>query len=206
MPFCSIVNTMDEPKHRGSSDLEDIVDPLMGTPLPNNFAVTKRSRCTRLGGLVLPLICFVYIAVSAPALIYLPSKHLPKEPYSPASHVISYERQRVPSHTGGDGMFVGHSSDVDNNWHRLLEPSNIRTTKEELQQANIKFTADIVEISESWGGGYVSSLTVYHELHCLDSLRKNIFSEQYYANETTEEKDYRIFHMSEFLTDCRQID
>ncbi len=46
----------------------------------------------------------------------------------------------------------------------FLAALNIRTSYEEQEKARAEINADIVEVA---GGGYVSVLSVYHELHCL---------------------------------------
>ncbi|KAI4137343.1 MAG: hypothetical protein L6R39_007339 [Caloplaca ligustica] len=50
---------------------------------------------------------------------------------------------------------------IDMAWHGLLENIHVRVTKEELERSQQ------TSISLPEGGGYLSWLGVYHELHCL---------------------------------------
>ena len=55
---------------------------------------------------------------------------------------------------------------IDAAWHGLLEHINIRVSKAELDQSQ----RTSVELPD--GGGYLSWLAVYHELHCLVNMRE----------------------------------
>ena len=54
------------------------------------------------------------------------------------------------------------SASLDAAWHHLLEPTTIRVSAEELQQAN----QSSVTLPN---GGYMAWLGVFHELHCIVS-------------------------------------
>ena len=64
--------------------------------------------------------------------------------------------------------FAGRpNASIDEAWHNLLEPISIRVSKDELKRTR----QSSVELPE--GGGYLSWVGVYHELHCLVGMQKN---------------------------------
>ncbi|KAI8946016.1 hypothetical protein F4801DRAFT_566111 [Xylaria longipes] len=178
---------MEDSKARVSSDFVDVNDPLLENTLQGEASLY--SGPSRLKRSIFLSILTIYVVISASVLIFLASKHVP-QPYSPASHVLFYERQ--PLYFGEDVRYSGLPGEVDEAWDTLLEPINIRTTKDELRQARSPTSDDIVQVSD---GGYVSVLSVYHELHCLDALRRNIYPDYYYPNATTKKMETNIVHM-----------
>ncbi|KAK0625001.1 hypothetical protein B0T17DRAFT_492635 [Bombardia bombarda] len=110
---------------------------------------------------------------------------------APASYLLSY--QTKPLYFDEDPKFAGLPEDVDEAWEQLLEPINIRASKEEIEQSRSKLTDDIVRVVD---GDYVAVLSVHHELHCLDALRRRIFPEYYNKNQTAQEAEYEIYHLS----------
>ncbi|KAI1073900.1 hypothetical protein F5B20DRAFT_565440 [Whalleya microplaca] len=148
--------------------------------------------------LALSIACVVYVMVSIPILVFWTRDHIP-QPYSPVNHVLSYQRR--PLYFGEDSKYTGLPKDVDTAWDYLLEPINIRASKQELEQANADFSREIVQLTD---GGYVSVLSVHHELHCLDALRRNIFPNYYYPNATAEEVEYKIVHLTHCVDTIRR--
>lgn len=71
------------------------------------------------------------------------------------------------------------SAALDGAWHRLLEPTTIKVTEEELlrsNQSSIEFP----------NGGYMAWLGVFHELHCIKMLRQWIYKDHYQPNITSD--------------------
>ncbi|KAK4209725.1 Alpha/Beta hydrolase protein [Rhypophila decipiens] len=140
----------------------------------------------------------LYVVFSAVTLFVLAKDRVP-QPYSPANHLLSYQRQRL--YFGEDEKFTGHPKNVDEAWDYLLEPINIRATEKELQQARAEFSDDIVRLVD---GDYIAVLSVHHELHCLDALRRNIFPEYYYDLNNTADKQMNIAHMTHCVDTIRR--
>lgn len=188
---------MEDSKARTSSEYVDVEDPLLEKSLQSK--PSPYSWLSRVKRLIFPSIITIYVIFSALALAFLLNKHIP-QPYckllsvhvigscadssvAPASHVLFYERQ--PLYFGEDARYTGLPDEVDEAWDALLERKckifgnsvlhlanmmtaiNIRTTKDELRQARSPTSDDIVQVND---GGYVSVLSVYHELHCLVSF------------------------------------
>ncbi|KAI0814709.1 hypothetical protein GGR55DRAFT_632897 [Xylaria sp. FL0064] len=187
---------MEGSKTRVSSDIVDIKEPFLeNTPHDEANAYTEPSRLNRW---ICLSILAIYVVVSASALVFLGSKRV-LQPYSPASHVLFYERRSL--YFGEDVRYSGLPWEVDEAWDNLLEPINIRSTKDELRQAHSPTSDDIVQVSD---GGYVSVLSVYHELHCLDALRRNIFRDYYYPNATAKELEINMIHMTHCVDTIRR--
>ncbi|RWA11499.1 hypothetical protein EKO27_g3597 [Xylaria grammica] len=187
---------MEDSKSRASSDFMDVKDPLLENTLQE--APSSHSWISRPKGSIILSLLTIYAVISVPALFFLAIRHSP-QPYSPASHVLSYERH--PLYFGEDVRYSGLPEEVDEAWDTLLEPINIRTTKDELLQAHSPMNDDIVQVND---GGYVSVLSVYHELHCVDALRRNIFPDYYYPNATVQERETNVIHLTHCVDTIRR--
>ncbi|GAW21674.1 hypothetical protein ANO14919_111970 [Xylariales sp. No.14919] len=148
--------------------------------------------------LLLKVVLVFYVLFSSISLVVL-GRNYNEKPYSPVNHVLSYERQAL--YFGEDPRFTGLPEEVDEAWDYLLEPINIRMTHDELEQSRATFTDEIVQLTD---GGYVSVLSVHHELHCLDALRRNIYYSYYYPNATEAERRYSVMHMSHCVDTIRR--
>ncbi|KAI0539931.1 hypothetical protein GGR58DRAFT_462510 [Xylaria digitata] len=148
--------------------------------------------------LTLRIALLIYVLCSSISLVVLGWNYNEK-PYSPVNHVLSYERKAL--YFGENPKFTGLPEEVDEAWDYLLEPINIRLTHHELEQSRATFADEIVQLTD---GDYVSVLSVHHELHCLDALRRNIYYSYYYPNATEEERRYSIIHMSHCVDTIRR--
>lgn len=54
------------------------------------------------------------------------------------------------------------------------------------------------------GSGYVGSLGVYHQLHCLKRIQRWTYRDYYYPNMTAQEESDTFFHMAHCLELLRQ--
>ncbi|CAG8952291.1 hypothetical protein HYFRA_00001035 [Hymenoscyphus fraxineus] len=85
---------------------------------------------------------------------------------------------------------------TDEAWLELLAPANIRVTAAELARNN----RNSVELP---GGGYLAWLGVYHEIHCLNLLRKWKYRSHYFPDITPEREDLLQFHTDHCLDRIR---
>ena len=71
--------------------------------------------------------------------------------------------QEVVFHNLSQTPFAGEKSkeDLEKAWKDLMEPMNMRFTKEELESVN----QESVELPEN--GGYMGWFGVFHQLHCI---------------------------------------
>ncbi|MCJ1285827.1 hypothetical protein MMC26_005168 [Xylographa opegraphella] len=92
-----------------------------------------------------------------------------------------------------DNIFAGPPSpQLDMAWQNILENINIRVSKTELDIAH----QTSVELPE--GGGYLSWLGAFHELHCLKFVRQWTYKDHYHPNLTVEE----VVHYQEHSDHC----
>lgn len=118
--------------------------------------------------------------------------------YSPAESAIAYMTKTVDG-LATDSIFAGDPSpELDHAWHNLLTNINLRLSTEEMQRLN----QTSLELSN--GSGYLGTLGVYHELHCLKRTRKWIYRDYYYPNITRLEHLEHEKHVEHCLELLRQ--
>ena len=80
------------------------------------------------------------------------------------------------------------SEEVDAAWDRLMaEGSEIVTVDEEAVVRSGKTPGLSVKAPSSWGRGdqaYIAQVDVFHQIHCLNELRKEIHFDYYYGNDS----------------------
>lgn len=76
------------------------------------------------------------------------------------------------------------SDEVDHAWRQLGDTRPIPLTREQVLAIG-KDPQQAVRIPESWGLGpdmYAGRIDVFHQIHCLDSLRREAYFEHYYGS------------------------
>ncbi|KAL8832369.1 MAG: hypothetical protein Q9170_004905 [Blastenia crenularia] len=102
-------------------------------------------------------------------------------PIAPALKDIdpSYRRTLFNGSLQYPSIYRGDPSpDLDAAWDELDHVGMMSITKEDILR--IGKTTDSVKIPPQFGGGYMASLEVNHQLHCINFLRKSL-SPEYYA-------------------------
>ncbi|KAK2603899.1 hypothetical protein QQS21_003934 [Conoideocrella luteorostrata] len=97
---------------------------------------------------------------------------------------------------------------VDLAWDRLGDLRLIPLTRDEVEAIG-KDPQDAVKFPEKFGTGsdvYAGRLEVFHQIHCLDSLRRDAYFEHYYGstypgglNQTTDMHKLHLSHCIEYL-------
>ncbi|KAK0716924.1 hypothetical protein B0T26DRAFT_871541 [Lasiosphaeria miniovina] len=93
------------------------------------------------------------------------------------------------------------SQEQDDAWDELLRPVMIRASRAEMQRAGEKFES-MAALADG-GGGYLATIAVYHELHCLRRLRNFVFQSRYYPNLTAAEDAYLHSHLDHCIESLR---
>ncbi|KAF5679232.1 hypothetical protein FHETE_973 [Fusarium heterosporum] len=129
--------------------------------------------------------------------------YIPNEIYSPAQSVVEYE---TVVFSGGlreeKSSFRGSSSDVDDEWDKLYNEVLISQISPgqaaKLPNATTPFTNDTSH--------YIVELDVFHQLHCLNMLRKLVYPAVYTMDLTSgsEKAIDNIFHMEHCYEQLRQ--
>ncbi|KAJ6036866.1 hypothetical protein N7540_001145 [Penicillium herquei] len=79
------------------------------------------------------------------------------------------------------------SPEVDEAWNRLEDIRIMSISEDDVLKAGK--TTDAIQIPQKWGGGYMASLEVNHQLHCVNFLRKSLFRD-YYQTRSVEFSDH----------------
>lgn len=99
------------------------------------------------------------------------------------------------------------SHEVDMAWRLIGDTRPIPLTRDEVLALG-KNPADRVRLPKSFGVGesYAGRMDVFHQIHCLDALRREAYFEHYYSetypngwNDTTEKHRLHLSHCIEFL-------
>ncbi|KAE8418449.1 hypothetical protein BDV36DRAFT_295093 [Aspergillus pseudocaelatus] len=122
----------------------------------------------------------------------------PKLSYSPAKHVISYEKRRLKRDIENNVFTGDPRPEFDAAWKHLLEPMTINITSEEL--SNLPDPS----IAFNDGTGYIAELAVYHELHCIKRIRRHFHLDRYYPNMTEDDRIREEAHIDHCLEYWRE--
>lgn len=120
--------------------------------------------------------------------------------WSPVQEYIEYESQKEYASEDTHSNFSGPpTAEQDKAWDELVKPSFFKVTREELEKAGSTFD----RIAQLTDGGYVATLGVYHELHCVRQLRFYLSKERYYPHLTQGQADYLQHHLDHCLEALR---
>ncbi|RWA13616.1 hypothetical protein EKO27_g1509 [Xylaria grammica] len=109
--------------------------------------------------------------------------------WSPAQNAVDWET-RVIDAIPGSTLYAGFpNAESDTAWSELLRGINLKIFPEEMKRLGY----DSLKLKD--GSGYVASLAVYHELHCIKRVRKMIYRDYYYPNITESEWVHRMGHI-----------
>ncbi|TVY36281.1 Cyclochlorotine biosynthesis protein [Lachnellula subtilissima] len=118
--------------------------------------------------------------------------------YSPAQTVISYSQQRI--HPQGPETYWGTPTvEQTKSWERLLEPVMMRASYEEMALAG----EDPDNSIKLLDGGYLASLGVYHDLHCLRRIRFFLYADHFYPDMTEKQRVNEQRHVEHCLEALR---
>ncbi|TRX93776.1 hypothetical protein FHL15_005452 [Xylaria flabelliformis] len=108
--------------------------------------------------------------------------------WSPVQDFVEYqESTKHATDPGHNSVYSGPpSEEQEDAWDRLIMPAYLNVSRDELTRAGESFE-NVIELV---GGGYIVSLAVYHELHCLD---------RYYPNLTETQNQFLKGHLDHCL-------
>ncbi|KAL8669384.1 MAG: hypothetical protein Q9168_006020 [Polycauliona sp. 1 TL-2023] len=109
-------------------------------------------------------------------------------------HNTNIEFTQKTFHNLSQSPFTGKPSPaIDASWDDLLAPMNIRVIKAELDGENV----DSIALPE--GGRYLSWITAFHQLHCINMVRKWLHPDYYHAGMTPSEKKHMESHVGKIV-------
>ncbi|KAI1753943.1 hypothetical protein F4782DRAFT_528873 [Xylaria castorea] len=117
--------------------------------------------------------------------------------WSPVQDFVEYqESTEHATDPGHHSVYSGPPSEKqDEAWDRLITPAYLNISRDELGRAGESFE-NVIELI---GGGYIVSLAVYHELHCVRNLRLYLFQDRYYPNLTESQHGFLKGHLDHCL-------
>ncbi|KAI8954458.1 hypothetical protein F4801DRAFT_605372 [Xylaria longipes] len=187
-----------------------LVDDVESESLDENFSTYEKK--TKNGkwqkgilscGCVYVTILHVVILILACVLLkhsFLDRNHSPVRleiSWSPVQDFVEYqESSEHATDPGHSSVYSGYpSEEQEDAWDRLITPSYLNISQDELTRAGESFD-NVIELT---GGGYIVSLAVYHELHCLRNLRLYVFRDRYYPNVTESQHNFLKWHLDHCL-------
>ncbi|KAI9748583.1 MAG: hypothetical protein M4579_007183 [Chaenotheca gracillima] len=104
--------------------------------------------------------------------------------YTPANEALEYQAQIFNPNAEITELYASPPSpEVDKAWHDLLNDINVRISGEDLDQLGRKDAG----VALPDGSGYLGTLNVYHELHCVKRLKQYMYPEYYWPDLTKDE-------------------
>ncbi|CAJ2509895.1 Uu.00g057950.m01.CDS01 [Anthostomella pinea] len=99
--------------------------------------------------------------------------------WSPAASAVKYETQHFDLPAVAEGPFMGKGDDVDAKWDYISDIGDTMISREEM--LNLGLNPDIsLAITDPEGKpGYRVAVEVFHQLHCLNLLRQNLYKDYY---------------------------
>ncbi|KAG2127969.1 hypothetical protein DEU56DRAFT_742179, partial [Suillus clintonianus] len=109
---------------------------------------------------------------------------------------------------GDTSIYRGSPSpEIDAAWDKIsLDARPLRMTLEQLLRTGEKPSPSMVRYPDEYGGGYMASVEVIHQLHCVDMLRRGSWDDDYYHHGNTHEspEEFRM-HLDHCIEMLRQI-
>ncbi|KAI1379251.1 hypothetical protein F4677DRAFT_411012 [Hypoxylon crocopeplum] len=149
------------------------------------------------------LVLVIYIGTLATVASYVPSqcRQGPNLIYSPAYEALEWEEYTFKENSQEHGPFSGFPRpEVDDNWDRLLNAENIRLEPEVLR----RYGREDLGVAMPEGEGYLGTLNVYHELHCIKRIYQYMYQEHYWSDLSDTQRDINRLHNEHCLDFLRQ--
>ncbi|KAG2127971.1 hypothetical protein DEU56DRAFT_891333 [Suillus clintonianus] len=127
--------------------------------------------------------------------------------YSPANEAIqSIGIIRFNGSLGAHSVFRGSPSpEIDAAWDRIsLDARPLRMTLEQLLRTGEKPSPSMVRYPDEYGGGYVATVEVIHQLHCVDMLRRVSWHDESYGHDSNASPEESRIHLDHCIEMLRQ--
>ncbi|KAK6829625.1 hypothetical protein PG989_010818 [Apiospora arundinis] len=163
-----------------------------------------RVRCRSFWAVVMPwIVAFTSMGTAAYLYRQLQTQHSRDSvelPYNPAMHLVRYENREFTLGLGDNltKYEAEPSPSLDADWNDLFSMGIVAISREEASQLHEKTQP----LPHDPRNRYVVSFSVFHDLHCLNGLRKRLFPEYYtqFALENRTKNDVKhIMHCIDAL-------
>ncbi|PVI03215.1 hypothetical protein DM02DRAFT_521275 [Periconia macrospinosa] len=120
---------------------------------------------------------------------------------APAMAAIRYvvKNEHDASHSSYTAFSGPPNEDNIHAWEDLIQPTFFSATEQELVNSGVQVD-NAVQLRE---GGYLASLGVHHQLHCLRQFRLFLYQETFYPNLTQPHKRYLQGHLDHCIESIR---
>ncbi|KAI0976245.1 hypothetical protein F4678DRAFT_456568 [Xylaria arbuscula] len=118
--------------------------------------------------------------------------------WSPAKESVQYKIHRYyPPDNDHVSVYGGEPTiEQDAAWNNMFSSMYFAASSEEILKAGGALVNGLVEVTS---GGYLATLGVYHELHCVRQLRLYLYEDRYYHNLTDRQRAYNRKHLDHCL-------
>ncbi|KAI1191418.1 hypothetical protein F5B17DRAFT_426584 [Nemania serpens] len=122
--------------------------------------------------------------------------------WSPVQGFVGYEVRKPKASSYGKHDVLGGppTEEQDNAWDHLVNGSFFNASLDEFLRAG-ESLENLVELTD---GGFLASIGVYHELHCIRQLRLYVYKDIYYPRLNNAENWYLQDHLDHCLEALRQ--
>ncbi|KAG1742587.1 hypothetical protein EDD22DRAFT_786600, partial [Suillus occidentalis] len=109
---------------------------------------------------------------------------------------------------GAPSIYRGSPSpEIDAAWNRIsLDARPVRMTLEQLLRTGEKPSPSMAKFPDEYGGGYMATVEVIHQLHCTDMLRKASWGihDESSGHDSHEPSDFWRTHLDHCIEMLRQ--
>ncbi|ETS88115.1 hypothetical protein PFICI_01943 [Pestalotiopsis fici W106-1] len=114
---------------------------------------------------------------------------------TPAQGAISWETMFLDAPLKGSSIYVGDPKpEIDDAWGDLVRYANTRVQAEDLERIN----RTSVPLNDA-EGGFLVNLNVFHHLHCLNKIRKQLYNDYYQDWHSPSAQLEHVNHCIEYL-------
>ncbi|KAJ8130252.1 hypothetical protein O1611_g3378 [Lasiodiplodia mahajangana] len=122
--------------------------------------------------------------------------------YSPANEALEWKLSHWPHGDGLSEPYVGYPRpELEEAWEGLLGNMNIRISKQDVQH----FGREKAAVALPDGSGYIGTLNVYHEIHCIRWLHKYLYQEVYWPEIDDTGRQKNLVHSEHCLSTLRKF-
>jgi len=188
-------------KDDGSSESNSASEALLHDESPHGLEHQQKPRSQSKHAIVVHSLIFVlYITLGTLLLrFFQPECHYALT-YSPARKAVAEPRVvTFDNPHNATSPFRGEPRDeLHDAWSGLLQYHNIRATESDLHKIN----RTSLPLNDE-AGGYLVTLDVFHQIHCLNQLRQQVYHEHYYPEDWNSPK--RMMHADHCIDLLRQV-
>ncbi|KAI1335471.1 hypothetical protein F5Y15DRAFT_397435 [Xylariaceae sp. FL0016] len=99
--------------------------------------------------------------------------------WSPAASAVKYETQHFDLPPIAEGPFIGKGDDVDERWDQISAIGDTMISREEMIKLGLDPDNSLTITDPNGKPGYRVAVEVFHQLHCLNLLRQNVYKDYY---------------------------